>query len=532
MIKNLRFFCQKVLPVVYDDSLSFQELLYKVVSKINELVPAVNNITGDIETILNEWLEDGTIADIINDAYDHFILSAGLIPKVVRGNVALNILHEDQNIQGGCCIGNNQILTYSPSPDSNIGLLECYDTSLKVLVWSKSVEGYHGNTLSYDGDKTVYITACLDHNDPTETIINKIIKFDLDSKTVTDVIVLPFTSYSTVYYKGKFYTFQTRNFTPGVDDVITVSDLDGSNIEYIILDRYISVEGKTRTQGLSCIHDDVMYITDHNTRCIYGYDMTGKLIYSGQIEQVMNKYRWIGELQFVDQQPDSGLWYIGSVVISTGEHLMRLGTVAEVGLYNEIPITCKRPQGVLSESPRTLSALVVVTNSRQVDPEQSYPHWVATLDDAVNLIQSYNSKGRIRIDFPSDYKGLSYMFCNFDGTVYSDVNNKAPLYNIGVYNCDININNFDFADSQEETRTIDGNTSDPATVFIIKSKLTNLNWTNAGNATLYASEGDIMISSSAINISHMTYTKLGKASNWTGTVTAQDAFNNYEYDLT
>lgn len=70
MIRNLRFFCQRVLPVVYDDSLSFQELLYKVVAKLNEVINVTNDteaaIEADVREILNEWMEDGTLDYIIN----------------------------------------------------------------------------------------------------------------------------------------------------------------------------------------------------------------------------------------------------------------------------------------------------------------------------------------------------------------------------------------------------------------------------------------------------------------------------------
>lgn len=70
MIRNLRYFCQKVLPVVYDDSLSYQELLYKVIWKLNEIIPAVNdlqeNMENEIADILTEWLNDGTLEEIIS----------------------------------------------------------------------------------------------------------------------------------------------------------------------------------------------------------------------------------------------------------------------------------------------------------------------------------------------------------------------------------------------------------------------------------------------------------------------------------
>ena len=39
-INNLKFWCYKVLPLVYDDSLSYYEVLCKVVEKLNEVIDA------------------------------------------------------------------------------------------------------------------------------------------------------------------------------------------------------------------------------------------------------------------------------------------------------------------------------------------------------------------------------------------------------------------------------------------------------------------------------------------------------------
>lgn len=66
----LKFWCQKVLPLVYDDSLSYYELLNKVVQKLNETVEAVNSygefITSEVDRQLNELIADGTISNLIN----------------------------------------------------------------------------------------------------------------------------------------------------------------------------------------------------------------------------------------------------------------------------------------------------------------------------------------------------------------------------------------------------------------------------------------------------------------------------------
>lgn len=65
-----RYWCYKILPLVYDDSLSYYELLCKVVEKLNEVIKQVNvsteNVYANVKQILDEWLEDGTLEEIIN----------------------------------------------------------------------------------------------------------------------------------------------------------------------------------------------------------------------------------------------------------------------------------------------------------------------------------------------------------------------------------------------------------------------------------------------------------------------------------
>lgn len=80
--KPFRFWCQKVLPLVYDDSLSYYELLCKVVSYINSLTADVKDLAEmvdryeqyfnnldvqeEINNKLDEMAESGALADIIN----------------------------------------------------------------------------------------------------------------------------------------------------------------------------------------------------------------------------------------------------------------------------------------------------------------------------------------------------------------------------------------------------------------------------------------------------------------------------------
>lgn len=63
-VHPMRFWSQKVLPLVYDDSLSYYEVLCKVVHKLNEVI----NYVGDgleeyIRNVLNQYFADVTYVE-------------------------------------------------------------------------------------------------------------------------------------------------------------------------------------------------------------------------------------------------------------------------------------------------------------------------------------------------------------------------------------------------------------------------------------------------------------------------------------
>lgn len=62
--EKFRFWCQKVLPLVYEDSLSYYEVLCKVVKYINDLIEQDKVFQDDIDEIRKEleivqkWIDD------------------------------------------------------------------------------------------------------------------------------------------------------------------------------------------------------------------------------------------------------------------------------------------------------------------------------------------------------------------------------------------------------------------------------------------------------------------------------------------
>lgn len=63
-LKTFRFWCQKVLPLVYDDSLSYYEVLCKVVDYLNKVIEDDNTFVEELEELQAALAE---VQDIINN---------------------------------------------------------------------------------------------------------------------------------------------------------------------------------------------------------------------------------------------------------------------------------------------------------------------------------------------------------------------------------------------------------------------------------------------------------------------------------
>ena len=61
------FYCQKVLPLTYDNSLSYYEQLCKITHKINEVIQLIN---GDITQSLKDYIDEHFNELMINASYD------------------------------------------------------------------------------------------------------------------------------------------------------------------------------------------------------------------------------------------------------------------------------------------------------------------------------------------------------------------------------------------------------------------------------------------------------------------------------
>ena len=84
-LHHFRFWCQKVLPLVYDDSLSYYEVLCKVVTYINNLIDTSNQIIEYVDELKDEL-------KVVQDWIDNFDTS--FAESIIREYLATMIFVE------------------------------------------------------------------------------------------------------------------------------------------------------------------------------------------------------------------------------------------------------------------------------------------------------------------------------------------------------------------------------------------------------------------------------------------------------
>ena len=91
-IRPFRFWVQNALPLVYDDSLSYYELLCKVVDYINKLIGNDKELVAiyeQLEKIVNDFIDSADIPAIVEEKLDEMIAAAQSSRSQIR-NIAVD----------------------------------------------------------------------------------------------------------------------------------------------------------------------------------------------------------------------------------------------------------------------------------------------------------------------------------------------------------------------------------------------------------------------------------------------------------
>ena len=72
-VKPFRFWCQKVLPTVYDDALSYYELLCKVVAYLNQVIDDLEKVEANTDALLAAYEQ---LQNYVNEYFDNLDIQA------------------------------------------------------------------------------------------------------------------------------------------------------------------------------------------------------------------------------------------------------------------------------------------------------------------------------------------------------------------------------------------------------------------------------------------------------------------------
>ena len=234
MINHLKFWCQQVLPLVYDDSLSFYELLCKIVDKLNEVITSNNslneawqnfinkfdiNLSKTVEEILTKWVDDGTFDKIIegyiNNSPKSYVGENNI--KKVIGTIHGAVSGKQYWLQGGCYINGLYVACLiEPNSSNDNVIINVYDSSNGSLLRSNTLLLGHANDMTYNSVTGELIVCCLTLNGETTNKLAIIDFSSLELKSYIDVNI------ASTGIDGIAYNDKLDNYYAKVGNIIYV----------------------------------------------------------------------------------------------------------------------------------------------------------------------------------------------------------------------------------------------------------------------------------------------------------------------
>lgn len=99
-VEPVRYWCHKILPLVYDDSLSYMELLNKVVYKLNEVVNNNNEIPAYIAEQIKNYINSGEIRKVVQNILANYSLNVKFPPEGITPAVGDGTADDTAAFQG------------------------------------------------------------------------------------------------------------------------------------------------------------------------------------------------------------------------------------------------------------------------------------------------------------------------------------------------------------------------------------------------------------------------------------------------
>ena len=349
-LRPFRFWCQKVLPLVYDDELSYYELLCKVVDYMNKTMENVNSLSENFDELqqmfntlkqyVDDYFKNLDVQEEINNKLDEMTTN-GTLDELFRSSpteLGMNLIAEywynarEGGIQGACYIGNNRIVFYVTINNTNTGHLICIDINTYMVLWDSVLELYHANSITYDrAERKLYVCACFAYDD-WNTLLPYVLKVDVDNHDeIERIYTAPINLYS-ICYDNRNNVFYGCNRDSSIIYKIN------KNLDELLDTIEVESYGFS-SQGYQLVENNIIYLINYEpTASIIGIDLsTHKIVYKHNVKSVVNQYRYLKEFEALTYDYDKKR-FIGCFGTLGNFNPIYAGvaSLVEMGLYKQI----------------------------------------------------------------------------------------------------------------------------------------------------------------------------------------------------
>lgn len=215
-LSPFRYWCQKVLPLVYDDSLSYYELLCKVVDYLNKTMEDVETLHGDVTNLhtayeelqayVNDYFSTLDVQKEINKKLDEFAEDGTLTNLLVETGLVqqeiTNWLNENVNPAGSAVVIDKSLTIDGAAADAKITGDKLNNINIKVDDISVPIT----EQIEFDITNHSYIDGTTKNVTITESTTYATVTIDL-----TDDMVGLYSSQCLAGFSNYYYAFYDNN---------------------------------------------------------------------------------------------------------------------------------------------------------------------------------------------------------------------------------------------------------------------------------------------------------------------------------
>lgn len=287
MLDKISYWCKKILPLVYDDSLSYYEVLCKVTEKLNEVISEVNGVDEKIRSEIKNYVQTDEFKSYVEALVSEYVTKRDTPPrsndmdihrifsKIEKSSIAFPGETHYNVPQSICYIpDNNSIIVAwglegTASTTSALARLEELSLSDMHVIRTATIAIYHANGMCYDSaTRKIYVCGL---NDITvgNTNGHGVIVVDYATLTVEKSVLLPINPVGCAIDGGLLY------FADGTGHITITNTTDYTPIREITLERPENIG--TVYQDID-IHNGLLYCVYWRPATIGVFDLSGHFV--------------------------------------------------------------------------------------------------------------------------------------------------------------------------------------------------------------------------------------------------------------